>query len=89
MVQDNSSSFGTAFTISIEATSRCHNREFRPLIVPIRFRLPLPMRPRRMIWPGRVMSFPLRAKKGGVMVRAGQTEGSVDLARMAGLKPPA
>ena len=31
--------------------------------------------------------FPLRAKKGGVLVRAGQTEGSVDLARLAGLKP--
>jgi 3,4-dihydroxy 2-butanone 4-phosphate synthase/GTP cyclohydrolase II len=41
--------------------------------------------PRDLARPGHV--FPLRAKKGGVMVRAGQTEGSVDLARLAGLKP--
>ena len=41
--------------------------------------------PRSIVSPGHI--FPLRARKGGVMIRAGQTEGSVDLARMAGLKP--
>jgi 3,4-dihydroxy 2-butanone 4-phosphate synthase/GTP cyclohydrolase II len=42
-------------------------------------------RPNDLVRPGHI--FPLRARRGGVMVRAGQTEGSVDLARLAGLKP--
>lgn len=86
MVQDNSSSFGTAFTISIEArrgvttgisaADRAHT---------IRVAIADETVATDLARPGHV--FPLRAKKGGVMVRAGQTEGSVDLARMAGLKP--
>ncbi len=86
MVQDNSSSFGTAFTISIEArrgvttgisaADRSHT---------IQVALADETTAHDLARPGHV--FPLRAKKGGVMVRAGQTEGSVDLARMAGLKP--
>ncbi|TNF50450.1 MAG: bifunctional 3,4-dihydroxy-2-butanone-4-phosphate synthase/GTP cyclohydrolase II [Deltaproteobacteria bacterium] len=86
MVQDNSSSFGTAFTISIEArrgvttgisaADRSHT---------IQVALADDTTAHDLARPGHV--FPLRAKKGGVMVRAGQTEGSVDLARMAGLKP--
>jgi 3,4-dihydroxy 2-butanone 4-phosphate synthase/GTP cyclohydrolase II len=86
MVQDNSSSFGTAFTVSIEArrgvttgisaADRAHT---------IRVAIADETLASDLARPGHV--FPLRAKKGGVMVRAGQTEGSVDLARMAGLKP--
>ena len=44
-------------------------------------------RPEDLVSPGHV--FPLRARAGGVLARAGQTEGSVDLARLAGLKPGA
>jgi len=86
MVSENSSSFGTAFTVSIEArqgvttgisaADRAHT---------IRVAVADGTTARDLARPGHV--FPLRAKKGGVMVRAGQTEGSVDLARLAGLKP--
>ncbi|NOQ52788.1 MAG: bifunctional 3,4-dihydroxy-2-butanone-4-phosphate synthase/GTP cyclohydrolase II [Desulfuromonadaceae bacterium] len=85
MVSNNSSSFGTAFTVSIEArrgvttgisaADRSHT---------IQVAVADDTTARDLARPGHV--FPLRAKKGGVMVRAGQTEGSVDLARMAGLK---
>jgi 3,4-dihydroxy 2-butanone 4-phosphate synthase / GTP cyclohydrolase II len=86
MVRENSSSFGTAFTISIEArrgvtTGISAADRARTIQVAIADEtIPLDL-----ARPGHV--FPLRAKKGGVLVRAGQTEGSVDLARMAGLKP--
>ncbi|WP_303722589.1 bifunctional 3,4-dihydroxy-2-butanone-4-phosphate synthase/GTP cyclohydrolase II [Malonomonas rubra] len=86
MVSDNSSSFGTAFTVSIEArrgvttgisaADRAHT---------IQVAVADETTARDLARPGHV--FPLRAKKGGVLVRAGQTEGSVDLARLAGLKP--
>ncbi|MDY0398086.1 bifunctional 3,4-dihydroxy-2-butanone-4-phosphate synthase/GTP cyclohydrolase II [Desulfuromonas thiophila] len=88
MVSDNSSSFGTAFTVSIEArrgvttgisaADRAHT---------IRVAIDDASGPRDLARPGHV--FPLRARKGGVLVRTGQTEGSVDLARLAGLKPAA
>jgi 3,4-dihydroxy 2-butanone 4-phosphate synthase / GTP cyclohydrolase II len=88
MVEDssNSSSFGTAFTVSVEAREgvttgisakdRAHT---------IQTAVRDGCRPEDLARPGHV--FPLRARKGGVLVRAGQTEGSVDLARLAGLKP--
>jgi 3,4-dihydroxy 2-butanone 4-phosphate synthase/GTP cyclohydrolase II len=82
----NSSSFGTAFTVSIEARQgvttgisakdRAHT---------IKTAVRDDCRPDDLARPGHV--FPLRARKGGVLVRAGQTEGSVDLTRLAGLKP--
>lgn len=86
MVSDNSSSFGTAFTVSIEArkgvtTGISTADRARTIQVAVADNA----RPEDLARPGHV--FPLRAKKGGVMVRAGQTEGSVDLARLAGLKP--
>jgi 3,4-dihydroxy 2-butanone 4-phosphate synthase/GTP cyclohydrolase II len=86
MVSDNSSSFGTAFTISIEArkgvtTGISAADRARTIEVAVADDTSA----RDLARPGHV--FPLRAKKGGVMVRAGQTEGSVDLARLAGLKP--
>ncbi len=86
MVQENSSSFGTAFTVSIEArrgvtTGISAADRARTVQVAIAEETTS----KDLARPGHV--FPLRAKKGGVLVRAGQTEGSVDLARLAGLKP--
>jgi 3,4-dihydroxy 2-butanone 4-phosphate synthase/GTP cyclohydrolase II len=84
MTQDNTSRFGTAFTESIEAregvttgisaADRAHT---------IRVAIDPASTAYELARPGHV--FPLRARKGGVLVRAGQTEASVDLARMAGL----
>jgi 3,4-dihydroxy 2-butanone 4-phosphate synthase/GTP cyclohydrolase II len=84
MTQENSSRFGTAFTESIEAregvttgisaSDRAHT---------IRVAISATSTAADLARPGHV--FPLRARKGGVLVRAGQTEASVDMARMAGL----
>jgi len=86
MVTDNTSPYQTAFTISIEAAhgvstgisaaDRAHT--VKTAIAP-------KARPGDLSRPGHV--FPLRAREGGVLVRPGQTEGSVDLARLAGLTP--
>ncbi|MGZ3457011.1 MAG: 3,4-dihydroxy-2-butanone-4-phosphate synthase [Archangium sp.] len=86
MVQDNTSSFQTAFTVSIEAAQgvstgisaadRAHT---------IQVAVAPHAKPSDLARPGHV--FPLRAREGGVLVRTGQTEGSVDLARLAGLEP--
>jgi 3,4-dihydroxy 2-butanone 4-phosphate synthase/GTP cyclohydrolase II len=84
--RSNTSSFGTAFTVSIEAAQgvttgiSAHDRA-HTILTAVRD----DARPEDLARPGHV--FPLRARKGGVLVRAGQTEGSVDLARLAGLKP--
>ena len=86
MVQDNSSRFGTAFTESIEAregvttgiSAADRSRTIQVAISPS-------SGPNDLARPGHV--FPLRARKGGVLVRAGQTEASVDLTRIGGLIP--
>jgi 3,4-dihydroxy 2-butanone 4-phosphate synthase/GTP cyclohydrolase II len=86
MVQDNTSPFETAFTVSIDAKKgvttgiSAHDRAKTILTV-----LKDDCKPEDLARPGHI--FPLRAKKGGVLKRAGQTEGSVDLARSADLKP--
>jgi 3,4-dihydroxy 2-butanone 4-phosphate synthase/GTP cyclohydrolase II len=86
MVEDNTSSFGTAFTVSIEAKKgvttgiSAHDRAHTILTA-----INPQTKPEDLARPGHV--FPLRAKPGGVLQRAGQTEGSVDLARLAGLYP--
>lgn len=86
MVTDNKSRFQTAFTISIEAKRgvttgiSAYDRA-----VTILTAVDEDATPQDLISPGHV--FPLRARGGGVLVRAGQTEGSVDLARLAGLTP--
>ena len=82
----NTSSFGTAFTISIEArkgvtTGISAKDRAHTILTAVRD----DCRPEDLARPGHV--FPLRARRGGVLVRAGQTEGSVDLARLAGLTP--
>lgn len=86
MVRDNTSSFGTAFTVSIEARKGVTTGiSAADRAQTIRVAIADESTAADLARPGHV--FPLRAKKGGVMVRTGQTEGSVDLARIAGLKP--
>jgi 3,4-dihydroxy 2-butanone 4-phosphate synthase/GTP cyclohydrolase II len=86
MVSENRSMFGTAFTVSIgarEGVTRGISAADRTKT--ILTALDPASKPDDLVRPGHV--FPLRAKQGGVLVRAGQTEGSVDLARLAGLTP--
>jgi 3,4-dihydroxy 2-butanone 4-phosphate synthase/GTP cyclohydrolase II len=86
MVQDNQARFGTAFTISIEArhgvttgiSAADRATTIHAAVNPL-------SKPEDLVSPGHV--FPIRAKRGGVLVRTGQTEGSVDLCRLAGLTP--
>jgi 3,4-dihydroxy 2-butanone 4-phosphate synthase/GTP cyclohydrolase II len=86
MAEDNTSAFGTAFTVSIEAKKgvttgiSAHDRATTVLTA-----IDPSTGPEDLARPGHI--FPLRAKPGGVLQRAGQTEGSVDLARLAGLYP--
>jgi 3,4-dihydroxy 2-butanone 4-phosphate synthase/GTP cyclohydrolase II len=86
--QDNTSSFGTAFTVSIDAkkgtTTGISAADRATTILTA---MHDEARPEDLARPGHI--FPLRAKKGGVLSRTGQTEGSVDLAQLAGLKPAA
>jgi 3,4-dihydroxy 2-butanone 4-phosphate synthase/GTP cyclohydrolase II len=86
MVQANTSRFETAFTVSIEA--RCGvttGISAADRATTIATAVAKNAKPHDLVRPGHV--FPLRSKKGGVIVRTGQTEGSVDLARLAGLTP--
>ena len=86
MVNDNTTPLGTAFTVSVEARGRVttgisaqdRSNTILALIDPA-------ATPADFLRPGH--TFPLRSRDGGVLVRAGQTEASVDLARLAGLKP--
>jgi 3,4-dihydroxy 2-butanone 4-phosphate synthase / GTP cyclohydrolase II len=86
MVTNNKSPYGTAFTVSIEASKgvttgiSAYDRA-----VTILTAIDENATSKDLISPGHV--FPLRARGGGVLVRAGQTEGSVDLARLAGCAP--
>ena len=86
MVDNNTSQFQTGFTISIEARKGVTTGiSAADRATTIRTAVADDAKPGDLVRPGHV--FPLRAKEGGVMVRSGQTEGSVDLARLAGLKP--
>jgi 3,4-dihydroxy 2-butanone 4-phosphate synthase/GTP cyclohydrolase II len=86
MAAKNESAFETAFTVSIEARTgvstgisaadRAHT---------IQVAIDPETSPRELVQPGHV--FPLKAKRGGVLERVGQTEAAVDLARLAGLNP--
>jgi len=86
MVRDNTSKFTTAFTVSVEAkegtstgiSAADRAQTVRTIVDP-------KTRPDDLLMPGHM--FPLRARDGGVLVRAGQTEAAVDLARLAGLYP--
>ncbi|CAB5127168.1 3,4-dihydroxy-2-butanone 4-phosphate synthase (EC / GTP cyclohydrolase II (EC [Olavius algarvensis associated proteobacterium Delta 3] len=86
MVDQNTSPFGTGFTVSIEA--RCGvttGISAFDRATTILTAIAEDASPQDLVRPGHI--FPLKAKQGGAMVRAGQTEGSVDLARLAGLNP--
>ena len=86
MVENNTSSFQTGFTISIEAASGVTTGiSAADRAKTILTAVADDAKPSDLARPGHV--FPLRARSGGVIVRAGQTEGSVDLSRLAGLKP--
>jgi 3,4-dihydroxy 2-butanone 4-phosphate synthase/GTP cyclohydrolase II len=86
MVRDNRSSFGTAFTVSIEAKRGVTTGiSAADRATTIRAAVAGDAKPEDLVSPGHI--FPIRAKRGGVLVRTGQTEGSVDLARLSGLKP--
>ncbi|MDA8418865.1 MAG: bifunctional 3,4-dihydroxy-2-butanone-4-phosphate synthase/GTP cyclohydrolase II [Desulfobacteraceae bacterium] len=86
MVQVNQSPFSTAFTISIEArTGVTTGISAADRARTIQVAANPEVQPGEVVSPGHI--FPLRARKGGVLVRTGQTEGSVDLARLAGLPP--
>jgi 3,4-dihydroxy 2-butanone 4-phosphate synthase/GTP cyclohydrolase II len=83
---DNTSRFTTAFTVSVDAatgvtTGISAADRARTILVTCRDEA----KPSDLVRPGHM--FPLRARDGGALIRAGQTEGSVDLARLAGLKP--
>ncbi len=86
MVANNQSPYHTAFTVSIEAREgvstgiSAADRAHTILVA-----IDEEKGPQDLVTPGHI--FPLRARDGGVLVRTGQTEGSVDLARLAGLKP--
>jgi 3,4-dihydroxy 2-butanone 4-phosphate synthase / GTP cyclohydrolase II len=86
MVMNNRSPFQTAFTVSIEArTGVTTGISAADRARTIQTAVADDARPEDLVQPGHV--FPLRARRGGVLFRTGQTEGSVDLARLAGLKP--
>ena len=86
MVRDNQSPYGTGFTVSIEArtgvttgiSAADRARTIAAAVAP-------DAKPEDLVSPGHI--FPLRARRGGVLERTGQTEGSVDLARLAGMLP--
>jgi len=86
MVNDNTSNFQTAFTVSIDAkhgttTGISASDRAKTILAAIDPKY----KKGNLVQPGHI--FPLRSKEGGVLVRSGQTEGSVDLARIAGLNP--
>lgn len=86
MVRDNQSPYNTAFTVSVEARQgvttgiSAHDRAHTIITA-----VAPEAKPDDLVSPGHI--FPLRARRGGVLVRTGQTEGSVDLSRLAGLAP--
>jgi 3,4-dihydroxy 2-butanone 4-phosphate synthase/GTP cyclohydrolase II len=83
---DNNSLFGTAFTVSIEARRGVTTGiSAADRAITILTAVNPKTKPEDLVRPGHV--FPLRARAGGVLERTGQTEGSVDLARLAGLTP--
>ncbi|MBC5825454.1 MAG: bifunctional 3,4-dihydroxy-2-butanone-4-phosphate synthase/GTP cyclohydrolase II [Candidatus Eremiobacteraeota bacterium] len=86
MVQENTSPLETAFTVSVEAKSRTTTGiSAFDRAATIKALLDPQAKPSDFVCPGH--TFPLRSREGGVLVRAGQTEAAVDLARLAGLYP--
>lgn len=83
---DNTATFGTAFTVSIDAKHGITTGiSAADRAATIQVAIDPKAKPADLARPGHI--FPLKAQQGGVLKRAGQTEGSVDLARLAGLEP--
>ena len=88
MAPENGSRYGTPFTVSIEARHGVTTGvSAADRVSTIQAAIARNAQPDDLVRPGHV--FPLRATPGGVLARAGHTEGSVDLARLAGLQPAA
>src|SRR5688500_14747807 len=89
-VERNTASLGTAFTVTVDAHKRSGvttGVSARDRAKTIEVAIAEDAQPQDLLRPGHIN--PLRGREGGVLVRAGQTEGSIDLARMAGMKPAA
>jgi 3,4-dihydroxy 2-butanone 4-phosphate synthase/GTP cyclohydrolase II len=89
-VEHNTAQLGTAFTVTVDAHPKfgvSTGVSAKDRATTIRVAIADDARPQDLLRPGHIN--PLRAREGGVLVRAGQTEGSVDLARLAGMKPAA
>src|SRR5690606_3898134 len=89
-VERNTAQLGTAFTVTVDAHPKygvTTGVSARDRATTVRVAIAEDAQPGDLLRPGHIN--PLRARDGGVLVRAGQTEGSVDLARLAGLKPAA
>jgi 3,4-dihydroxy 2-butanone 4-phosphate synthase len=88
MAPENGSRYGTPFTVSIEAREGVTTGvSAQDRVTTIRAAIAAGARPHDLVRPGHV--FPLRANPGGVLARAGHTEGSVELSILAGLQPAA
>jgi len=88
MVEQNTSNYGTAFTVSVEARGKTTTGiSAADRAATVLAAVDPKTKPSDLLRPGHM--FPLRAAAGGVLKRAGQTEASVDLARIAGLHPAA
>src|SRR5437660_1002948 len=88
--QYNTAQLGTAFTVTIDAHPRfgvTTGVSARDRATTVQVAIAEDAQPQDLLRPGHIN--PLRSREGGVLVRAGQTEGSVDLSRLAGLKPAA
>src|SRR5215213_2409752 len=89
-VERNTAEMGTAFTVTVDAHKRfgvTTGVSARDRAKTIEVAIAEDAQPQDLLRPGHIN--PLRGREGGVLVRAGQTEGSIDLSRMAGLKPAA
>ena len=88
MVRENTSQFDSAFTVSVEAKYKVTTGiSAGDRATTVRVLIDPATKPEDIVYPGHM--FPLRAREGGVLVRAGHTEASVDLTRLAGLYPAA
>jgi 3,4-dihydroxy 2-butanone 4-phosphate synthase len=88
MVPENTSLHGTAFTVSIDARHGVSTGiSAADRLATIRTAIAPNAKPADLVRPGHI--FPLRAAPGGVLTRRGHTEGSIDLAKLAGLMPAA
>ena len=86
MTNDNQSTYGTGFTVAVDARSGISTGiSAKDRAVTIKTLISPKTQPRDLVSPGH--TFPLRAREGGVLIRAGQTEASVDMARLSGLTP--